>query len=112
MEHTGKVRCAVIGATGYTGAELLRLMHTHPRVEITTIAGHGKAGQRIAQVLPSLHGTLAGDVASLDVDAVARSADAAFCALPHGASAPIVRKLRVQDQEAAIALALREGILP
>jgi N-acetyl-gamma-glutamyl-phosphate reductase len=94
MEHKGNVRCAVVGATGYTGAELLRLMHTHPRIEVTTIAGHGKAGHPIAQVLPSFHGVLTGDVAALDVEAVARTADAAFCALPHGASAPIVRKLR------------------
>lgn len=94
MEQPSKVRCAVIGATGYTGAELLRLLHSHPRAEIAVVAGHGKAGQRIAQVLPSFHGTLQGDVASLDVEAVAKSADAAFCALPHGASAPIVRKLR------------------
>jgi N-acetyl-gamma-glutamyl-phosphate reductase len=66
----------------------------HPRAEIAVVAGHGKAGQPIAQVLPNFHGTLQGDVASLDVESVATSADAAFCALPHGASAPIVRKLR------------------
>jgi N-acetyl-gamma-glutamyl-phosphate reductase len=94
MEQTGKVRCAVVGATGYTGAELLRLIHTHPRLEVSVIAGHGKAGQPIAQVLPSFHGVFAGDVVALDVEAIARSSDAAFCALPHGASAPIVRKLR------------------
>lgn len=89
-----KVRVAVVGATGYTGAELLRLMHGHPRVQVTSIVGHGKAGQRIASVLPSFHGVLTGEVEAVNLDAIASSCDAAFCGLPHGASAPIVRKLR------------------
>ena len=42
MDQAKKVRVAVVGATGYTGAELLRLMHGHPNIEVTTIAGHGK----------------------------------------------------------------------
>jgi N-acetyl-gamma-glutamyl-phosphate reductase len=94
MEQARKIRVAVVGATGYTGAELLRLLHGHPRVQIAAITGHGKAGQRIASVLPSFHGTLAGDVAATDPDVIAAAAEAAFCGLPHGASAPIVRKLR------------------
>jgi N-acetyl-gamma-glutamyl-phosphate reductase len=94
MEQPKKVRVAVVGATGYTGAELLRLMYGHPGIEVTTIAGHGKAGQKVAAVLPNMHGAVSGDVASVDVDAIGKTADAAFCALPHGASAPIVRKLR------------------
>jgi N-acetyl-gamma-glutamyl-phosphate reductase len=94
MTQQAKVRVAIVGATGYTGAELLRLMHGHPGVEVTTVAGHGKAGQKIAAVLPNLHGTMSGDVASVDVAAIANTADAAFCGLPHGASSPIVRQLR------------------
>jgi N-acetyl-gamma-glutamyl-phosphate reductase len=94
MEQARKIRVAVVGATGYTGAELLRLLQGHPAAQVVAITGHGKAGQRIAGVLPSFHGTLAGEVAATDPDAIAASAEAAFCALPHGASAPIVRKLR------------------
>jgi N-acetyl-gamma-glutamyl-phosphate reductase len=94
MEQARKVRVAIVGATGYTGAELLRLMHGHPRVQVTSIVGHGKAGQRIASVLPSFHGVLSGDVESADIDAIASNCEAAFCGLPHGASSPIVRKLR------------------
>jgi N-acetyl-gamma-glutamyl-phosphate reductase len=94
MEQPRKIRVAVVGATGYTGAELLRLLHGHPHAQVTAITGHGKAGQRIASVLPSFHGTLSGDVAASDPDAIATMAETAFCALPHGASAPIVRKLR------------------
>jgi N-acetyl-gamma-glutamyl-phosphate reductase len=94
MSQPNKVKVAVVGATGYTGAELLRLMHGHPGIEVTTIAGHGKAGQKVATVLPNLHGTFSGDVVSVDPDAIAATAQAAFCGLPHGASAGIVRELR------------------
>lgn len=94
MEQARKIRVAVVGATGYTGAELLRLLHGHPRAQVAAITGHGKAGLRIASVVPSFYGTLAGEVAATDADAIAAAAEAAFCALPHGASAPIVRKLR------------------
>ncbi len=94
MDKPSKVRVAVVGATGYTGAELLRLMHGHSGIEVTTIAGHGKAGLPIARVLPSFNGVLRGDVSSVDINHIASTADAAFCGLPHGASQSIVRALR------------------
>ena len=94
MSTTKRVKVAVVGATGYTGGELLRLMHGHPGVEVTTIAGHGKAGQPVAAVLPAFHGVIRGDVTAVDLDAIGATAEAAFCGLPHAASAPIVRGLR------------------
>lgn len=89
-----KVKVAVVGATGYTGAELLRLLRQHPGAEVVTVAGHGKAGQPLASVIPTLRGATQQLVESFDADAIAARAQAAFCALPHGASAPIVRQLR------------------
>lgn len=88
-----KIRVAVVGATGYTGAELLRILLGHPNVEVTSIVGQSKAGRPIAEVLPSFAGILRGDVESFDAEHVAKVADVAFCALPHGASAPIVAAL-------------------
>lgn len=88
------IRAAVIGATGYTGAELLRLLHGHPRFSIGYVAGHSTAGEPIAQVLPSFLGILDGVVEPFDAEAIAERADVAFCALPHGASAPSVDALR------------------
>ena len=76
------IRAAVIGATGYTGAELLRILLGHPNVTVTEVVGASKAGQAIADVLPSFAGILGGEVASFDADRVAQNADVAFCALP------------------------------
>ncbi len=91
-----KVRVAVIGATGYTGAELLRLLLGHPQVQVTRVVGHGKAGQPIAQVLPSFHGVLDGTIAAFDADDVRAHADVAFLALPHGAAAAVAKELRAR----------------
>jgi N-acetyl-gamma-glutamyl-phosphate reductase len=91
-----RVQVAIVGATGYTGAELLRLLHGHPRAQVAVVAGHGKAGSKIASVLPSFHGVLTGDVVTADPAAIAQTCQAAFCGLPHGASAPIVRELRAR----------------
>lgn len=87
------LRVAIVGATGYTGLELVRFLLAHPHVEITRLVGHGKAGEPIAKVLPPLAGVFSGNVAAFDVDDLRANADVVFCALPHGASAPIVEKL-------------------
>jgi len=91
-----KVRVAVVGATGYTGAELLRLLVGHPRVVVTRVVGHGKAGQAIAQALPSFHGVLDGMIVAFDADDVRAHADVAFLALPHGAAAAVAKELRAR----------------
>ena len=89
-----EVSVAVVGATGYAGAELIRLLLAHPRARIAMVCGQSKAGVPIAEALPSLRGVMSGEVEQFDAGAVRDRADAAFCALPHGASAPIVGALR------------------
>ncbi|MDH5491036.1 MAG: N-acetyl-gamma-glutamyl-phosphate reductase [Myxococcales bacterium] len=88
------IRVAVVGATGYTGAELLRLLLGHREVRVTAVCGHSKAGRPVSEVLPSLSGLLDAEFAAFDADAIAEVAELAFCALPHGASAPTVAALR------------------
>ena len=89
-----RIRVAVIGASGYTGAELLCILLGHPRVEITAVMARRAAGQRIDEVFPHLTGRLALPVEAFDADAVAQRADVAFAALPHGESAPAVIAMR------------------
>lgn len=88
------IRAVIVGATGYTGAELARLLLGHPGVELTGLVGHSTAGEPIATVLPSLAGLVTGEVVPFDPREIAARADAVFCALPHGASAEKVAALR------------------
>jgi len=89
-----QIDVAVCGATGYTGAELLRLIHAHPRLNVARIVGNSRAGEKVSAVLPSLAGLYEGDVAAFDPLDIAQSCHVAFTALPHGASAGIVATLR------------------
>ena len=94
MSETPHVRVAIVGVSGYTGAELLRLLHDHPYAEVTKLCAHSTAGRSVAEVLPSFRGLIDGTIDAFDASAVAEVADVAFTALPHGASAGAVRALR------------------
>ena len=93
------IRTIVVGGTGYTGAELVRLVLGHPSLELVSIVGNTTAGQSVADVLPSLRGIVEGSVKPFEPDAIAQQADAAFCALPHAASAEAVSALRQRGQK-------------
>ena len=76
-------RVAVIGASGYTGVELLRLLSLHPDTELVCVTSRQYAGQLVSDVFPSLHGIV--DLCFEDVDPVALAgrADLVFTAVPH-----------------------------
>ena len=93
------IRAIVVGGTGYTGAELVRLVLGHPSLELVSIVGNQTAGQAVGDVLPSLRGVVGGVVQTFDPDAIAEQADVVFCALPHAASAEAVSALRQRGQK-------------
>jgi N-acetyl-gamma-glutamyl-phosphate reductase len=79
-------RAAVVGASGYTGAELLRLLAGHPEIEVVYVTADSNAGARVADLYPSLTPAV-GDLRFASVEAGdLRGMDLVFCALPHGAS--------------------------
>lgn len=100
-------RVAVVGATGYAGQELVRLLAQHPGASLT-IATASQASST-ARRLPALRGIWDGQVTALDVDAVAAAADVVFLALPEAASATVAPALldagrRVVDLSGAFRL--------
>lgn len=88
-----RIPVAVVGASGYTGAELLRLLADHPRVEVAHVCAHKNAGQRVAELFPHLLGRVELTCQPFDADEVARAARVAFLALPHGQSVPTAKAL-------------------
>jgi N-acetyl-gamma-glutamyl-phosphate reductase len=94
---TSRIPVAVIGASGYTGAELLRLLAGHPRAEVALVMARRAAGQRLSDVFPHLTGRYDLVIEEFDAAAVAARAQVAFCALPHGESARVVAELRARE---------------
>ena len=83
---------AIIGASGYTGAELMRLIATHPDMEIAALAANSKAGKSVAEVFPFLrHLDLPQLVTWEEIDF--SKIDLCFCALPHKTSQEVISKL-------------------
>jgi N-acetyl-gamma-glutamyl-phosphate reductase len=79
-------QAAVVGASGYTGVEALRLLAGHPEIEVVHVTAAANAGSRLAGLFPSLTPAYGDTVlAPLDV-ADLRGLDLVFCMLPHGAS--------------------------
>jgi N-acetyl-gamma-glutamyl-phosphate reductase len=78
-----KTRIGVIGATGYTGVELLRLLLNHPETEVTVLTSRKYAGVRIEEVFPSLTNRLRLKCEELDYDEISKKADFIFTAVPH-----------------------------
>src|SRR5438093_12233990 len=88
-----RVPVAVLGATGYTGVELLRLLARHPAVEIAFLSSEQYRGKRAADVYPSLAGIVDVDLRAPEPAAAADAAEIVFTALPHSAAAPVVADL-------------------
>lgn len=102
-ENPKPVRVALIGASGYTGAELARLLSAHPHAQITAATASGeRVGHKLSDLFPSLRRVCDIELEAFDADALAQKCDVAFIALGHGKAleiAPLLldRGLRVID---------------
>lgn len=78
-----KLNIAIVGSSGYTGGELMRLLLNHSRVVVTAITSEKSAGKPIASIFPHLAGLTSLVCEPLDPDIIAKKADFVFLALPH-----------------------------
>lgn len=84
------VRVAIVGASGYSGEELVRLLLDHPHVELTAVTSRQQAGQTLAQVFPkfaSRPGARTLRFTEPNSELIAKQAEVVFLALPHGVAA-------------------------
>jgi len=88
------MKVAVVGASGYTGLELLRILLRHPELEIAAVTSEQRAGLPVGDAFPALRGRLDLRFESVDPGALAGRVELAFTALPHAASAAAVAALR------------------
>jgi len=86
------MKTAVIGASGYAGGELLRLLAIHPHFQVTVVSAHSNAGEQVTTVHPQLQSYAGRSFVSTDsIDF--SSLDLVFLALPHGESAALIAKI-------------------
>src|SRR5690606_33031726 len=82
---------AIVGASGYTGAELARILLHHPKVEIVLITSESHAGRKFSDLHPQFQNLLDLNLASAE-EVEGAGPDVIFLALPHGVSMEFVRK--------------------
>ncbi len=87
------VRIAVLGATGYSAKELIRLLLAHPHAEITALTTRQEDEPHLGDVHLALRGRLDLRLENLNAAEVAKRADCVFCCLPHAASAEVIKNL-------------------
>jgi N-acetyl-gamma-glutamyl-phosphate reductase len=90
------IKVAIVGASGYTGMELLRVLLAHPQVELVAVTSRQEAGKSLGTVFPRFSGILGAALTFTEPDPAAiaaTGAEAAFLALPHGVAAEIARAL-------------------
>jgi N-acetyl-gamma-glutamyl-phosphate reductase len=91
---TKKATIGILGASGYTGAELVRLLLRHPRVEISLLTADRRAGREMREVFPHFAPYELPKLVSLEgFDWKTAGLDLVFCALPHGTTQTVIKKL-------------------
>src|SRR4051794_9633253 len=95
-------KCAVIGASGYAGEELVRLLLAHPIAELVAVTSRQSAGKRLDQVFPRFANRNKADLLFADADPkkICENANIIFLALPHGVSANLAESFL--DSEARV----------
>lgn len=95
MTSVTTLKVGVVGASGFAGAELMRLCSAHPMFDIGFAAGRSSAGSLVGDVFPSLRGAYP-EMVIASVDEIPRDLDVIFLALPHGVSQGLVPNLDSQ----------------
>ncbi len=83
----------VVGANGFMGGEVVRVLSMHPKVKLTMLCAGRSAGKQLSEVRPSLRGPADLPLQPFDADALAGACEVVFLAMPHGASAVAAREL-------------------
>ncbi len=96
-------KCSVVGATGYTGTELVRLLSDHPQVRLAAVTSRQLAGKRFTEVFPHLTQYINGlTLSAPDPETLARESDVVFLATPHGVSADLAAALLARNRDLVV----------
>lgn len=88
------IRVSVIGANGYTGAELLNIFRHHPKVSVESLVSKSNSGKKVTELYPGMIAYRDKVYQEVNIEKIAKQSDVVFTALPHGKSTEIVSELR------------------
>src|SRR6185312_3734979 len=89
-----KARIGVLGASGYTGGELVRMLLRHPRVEIALLTAERSAGKAMREVFPQFSPFDLPKLVAIDgLDWIGANLDLIFCALPHATTQKVITQI-------------------
>ena len=88
-----KLKISIIGATGYTGRELVKILINHPKVELVYLTSSTYTGKNIAEIFPEFLNKLDKKLTKLNLNVVSQNSDLVFTALPHTVSMDVVPEL-------------------
>ena len=87
------MKVGIVGASGYVGGEVLRLLLSHPKVEVSMVTSRQHVGKFLHKAQPSLRGFTDLKFSELDYEKMSDSCDMVFTAVPHGTATEIVKAL-------------------
>jgi len=93
------IKVGIIGSTGYTGAELVRILSDHPEVRLAGLTSQSYAGMHFWEVYPHLYKYIDIDCRELDLPDLVGECDVVFTALPHGHSMPVAAEVGRQGKK-------------
>ncbi len=91
------IRVSILGGSGYTGVELLRILFSHPEVEVVSVTSRKHAGQRVQDVFPSMTGFYDLKFIEPDIDDLSKDSEYCFTCVPHATAMNIVPRLLEKD---------------
>ncbi len=93
--HERKIRAGVVGITGYSGMEMIRILTAHPSMSLTRVTSRKEAGEYLRDLFPYIRGQENSEllVTSPEAKDLAESCDLVFLAVPHGAAMPLAAEL-------------------
>lgn len=86
-------KVGIIGATGYVGIEIVRILQNHPDIQVSSVVSHSFVGKKISDVYPNLRKVFDMECEEFDIDKIAEKAEIFITALPHGISKEVIPKL-------------------
>jgi N-acetyl-gamma-glutamyl-phosphate reductase len=93
MGDLGRLQVGIIGASGYGGVQLVRLLKDHPQIEVAYLGGESSAGKRFSDIYPHLAHCIDLKIEPIDLDIIAERCQVVFLSLPNGLACEMAPKL-------------------